>query len=86
MTGFMAADSNADGGNEAERSAMVTARLRLLELPRDLTVPGPGQAQNNFLTDARVSQALNLLKQGGTDVKMGNLLTLPVGGGLLYVQ
>ena len=38
------------------------------------------------MTDARVSQALNLLKQGGTDVKMGNLLTLPVGGGLLYVQ
>ncbi len=84
MTGFMAADSNA--GSEPGKIREGYGKLRLLELPRDLTVPGPGQAQNNFLTDARVSQALNLLKQGGTDVRMGNLLTLPVGGGLLYVQ
>jgi uncharacterized membrane protein (UPF0182 family) len=27
-----------------------------------------------------------LLQQGSTDVLKGNLLTLPVGGGLLYVQ
>jgi uncharacterized membrane protein (UPF0182 family) len=26
------------------------------------------------------------LRQGGSDVVLGNLLTLPVGGGLLYVQ
>jgi uncharacterized membrane protein (UPF0182 family) len=29
---------------------------------------------------------LNLLRQGETVVNNGNLLTLPVGGGLLYVQ
>jgi len=29
---------------------------------------------------------LSLLRQGGSDVVLGNLLTLPVGGGLLYVQ
>jgi uncharacterized membrane protein (UPF0182 family) len=33
-----------------------------------------------------VSQALNLLRQGASDVLNGNLLTLPVGGGILYVQ
>jgi uncharacterized membrane protein (UPF0182 family) len=27
-----------------------------------------------------------LLRQGGSDVVLGNLLTLPVGNGLLYVQ
>ena len=32
------------------------------------------------------SQALSLLRQGGSDVVLSNLLTLPVGGGLLYVQ
>ena len=84
MTGFLAADANA--GNEAGKVRDGYGKLRLLELPRDLTVPGPGQAQNNFLTDSTVSRELNLLRQGGTDVKMGNLLTLPVGGGLLYVQ
>jgi len=29
---------------------------------------------------------LNILRQGSTQVLNGNLLTLPVGGGLLYVQ
>jgi uncharacterized membrane protein (UPF0182 family) len=33
-----------------------------------------------------VSTELNLLSQGSTKVVKGNLLTLPVGGGLLYVQ
>ena len=33
-----------------------------------------------------MAQALSLLRQGGSDVVLGNLLTLPVGGGLLYVQ
>lgn len=84
MTGFLAVDSNA--GNEAGKIREGYGKLRLLELPRDDTVPGPGQAQNNFLTDSTVSRSLNLLRQGGTTVTMGNLLTLPVGGGLLYVQ
>ena len=33
-----------------------------------------------------MSQSLNLLKQGQSEVINGNLLTVPVGGGLLYVQ
>src|SRR5690606_25111934 len=33
-----------------------------------------------------VVRDLNLLQQGESQVKYGNLLTLPVGGGLLYVQ
>jgi uncharacterized membrane protein (UPF0182 family) len=42
--------------------------------------------QNNFSADSKVSQLLNILRQGSTRVLNGNLLTLPVGGGLLYVQ
>ncbi len=84
MTGFLAVDSEA--GSEPGKVRNGYGQLRLIELPRDVTVPGPGQAENNFLTDSKVSTTLNLLKQGGTQVIMGNLLTLPVGGGLLYVQ
>lgn len=84
MTGFLAVDSNA--GNEPGKIREGYGKLRLLELPRDSTVPGPGQAENNFLTDPNVSRNLNLLDQAGTKVTLGNLLTLPVGGGLLYVQ
>ena len=49
-------------------------------------MPGPGQAQNNFNADADVSKELNLLQSGSTNVVRGNLLTLPLGGGLVYVQ
>ena len=56
------------------------------ELPKDSNVPGPGQAQNNFNANADVSKELNLLESGSTKVNRGNLLTLPLGGGLVYVQ
>ncbi|MFM6967395.1 MAG: UPF0182 family protein [Microbacteriaceae bacterium] len=61
-------------------------KLTLLTLPKQTTIPGPGQVQAQFDSDATVSQQLNLLRQGKTEVIPGNLLTLPVGGGLLYVQ
>jgi len=61
-------------------------KLTLLRLPKQTTVPGPGQVQAQFDSDANVGQQLNLLRQGQTQVISGNLLTLPVGGGLLYVQ
>jgi hypothetical protein len=62
-------------------------KLRVLELPRNTVVPGPAQVQNNFRSNTAVSQQLNLLTRGGqSTVRYGNLLTLPVGGGLLYVE
>src|SRR5690625_4586935 len=84
LTGFLAAD--AEAGNEAGKPREGYGKLRLLELPRDLTVPGPGQVQNNFDANSRVSETLNLLNRGNSTVLKGNLLTLPVGEGLLYVQ
>jgi uncharacterized membrane protein (UPF0182 family) len=42
--------------------------------------------QNTFDADPQVSAFINILRQGQSDVLNGNLLTLPVGGGLLYVQ
>ena len=84
MTGFLAVDSNA--GNEKGKIADSYGKLRMLELPRDLTIEGPGQAENTMLTNPQVSSALNLLRQGGTQVLSGNLLSLPIGDGMLYVQ
>lgn len=84
LTGFLAVD--AEPGNEDGVRREGYGQLRLLELPRDSTVPGPGQVQNNFDASPEVSQNLNLLRQGDSQVVPGNLLTLPVGGGLLYVQ
>ena len=84
LTGFLAAD--ADAGNKKGQTAESYGKLRLLQLPRNTTVPGPGQAQNNFNTAPDVQRSLNLLRQGESEVENGNLLTLPIGGGLLYVQ
>ena len=60
--------------------------IRLLRLPRNTTIPGPGQVQNNFESDPDVSKDLALFRSQGSEVDLGNLLTLPVGGGLLYVE
>ena len=84
LKGYLAVD--ADAGDTKGQKASGYGKLRLLTLPSSDTVPGPGQVQNNFNSDPGVSQQLNLLRQGKTDVISGNLLTLPVGGGLLYVQ
>ncbi|WP_062467042.1 UPF0182 family membrane protein [Demequina maris] len=84
LTGYLAV--NSETGSTPGEVAEDYGTLRLLELPRDTTIPGPGQVQNNFNSDPDAQETLNLLRQGETDVVNGNLLTLPVGGGLLYVQ
>jgi hypothetical protein len=62
-------------------------KIRVLQLPRNTAIPGPGQAQNSFRADPTITSALSLLTRGGQSiVEFGNLLTLPVGGGLLYVE
>ena len=84
LTGYLAVDSETGDtqGNPAESFGDMT----LLVLPTSNPVNGPGQVQATFNAEPNVSQALNLLKSGNSEVINGNLLTLPVGGGLLYVQ
>jgi len=84
LTGYLVADS--DAGTKKGVVSDHYGKLRLLTLPRETIVPGPGQVQNNFNSDSEVSKLLNILRQGSTTVLNGNLLTLPIGGGLLYVQ
>ena len=61
-------------------------KISVLQLPRSTNISGPSQVASNFEAKPEVAQALSLLRQGGSDVVLGSLLTLPVGGGLLYVQ
>ncbi len=84
LMGYLAVDSNA--GSEAGVKSKDYGKLRMLVIDAATTVPGPGQVQNTFNSDPQVSSQINLLKQGQSEVLNGNLLTLPVGGGLLYVQ
>lgn len=84
LTGFLSVDS--DAGSTKGKVGPNYGTLRLQELPKDANVPGPGQAQNNFNSNADVSKELNLLESGSTKVVRGNLLTLPLGGGLVYIE
>lgn len=84
MAGFLAVDS--ETGDEPGKIREDYGKLRLIALPSSTTVPGPGQVQNAFNSNQQVATELNLLNQQGSTVIRGNLLTLPVGGGLLYVQ
>ena len=61
-------------------------KMTVLQLPRSTNIAGPSQVASNFEAKPEVANSLSLLRQGGADVVLGNLLTLPVGGGLLYVQ
>ena len=60
--------------------------MRILQLPSETQVPGPSQIANQFSSDRGVTQALLQFRQSDAQVQNGNLLTLPVGDGLLYVQ
>lgn len=84
LMGYLAVDS--DAGNKKGEKAEGYGKMRLLEIDTNSTVPGPGQVQNTFDSDTEIANKLNVLTLGKSDVKYGNLLTLPVGGGLLYVQ
>jgi uncharacterized membrane protein (UPF0182 family) len=61
-------------------------KITVLQLPRSTNIAGPSQVASNFEAKPEVANALSLLRRGGSDVVLGNLLTLPVGNGLLYVQ
>ncbi|MBU6311593.1 MAG: UPF0182 family protein [Actinomycetales bacterium] len=77
LAAFMAVDSAPGDGY---------GTIRVLQLPSNTTIPGPTQVQNNFESDPEISSQLSLLRRGGSEVDLGNLLSLPFNGGLLYVE
>ncbi|HEX6887308.1 MAG TPA: UPF0182 family protein [Candidatus Nanopelagicales bacterium] len=77
LAAFMAVDSAPGPGY---------GTIRVLQLPRNTTVPGPTQVQNVFESEPAISEQLTLLRRGGSEIEFGNLLSLPVSGGLLYVE
>nr|WP_231916289.1 UPF0182 family protein [Microbacterium karelineae] len=84
LMGYLSVDSNA--GSEAGTVRDSYGTLRMLEISSASTVPAPGQVQNNFDSNQSIAQELNVLQIGDSNVSLGNLLTLPVGDGLLYMQ
>lgn len=84
LLGYLSVD--ADAGTEPGAKREGYGELRLLEVSSDTTVAGPGQMQNNFNADPASADERNQLQIGDSELVLGNLLTLPVGGGFLYVE
>jgi uncharacterized protein len=60
--------------------------IRVLYLPQNAVTEGPSQVQGAFESNAAASAELTLLRRGGSTVTLGNMITIPVGGGLLYIE
>ncbi len=78
LSAFMAVDSNPQSPGYG--------KIQLLQLPQDTAIPGPQQVQSNFEAFTPASEQLSLLRRGGSKVTLGNLVTVPLGGGLLSVE
>ncbi|MGN6574522.1 MAG: UPF0182 family membrane protein [Nocardioides sp.] len=61
-------------------------KIRILRLPSNTQVPGPSQIANQFASDQEIQDKLLAFTRTNSKALFGNLLTLPAGDGLLYVQ
>jgi uncharacterized membrane protein (UPF0182 family) len=78
LSAFMAVD--------AEAGASDYGKIRILKLPTNTTVNGPSQVQSQFNSQEDIAESIRLLRGGDSEVEYGNLLTVPLDGGLLYVE
>ncbi|MFG2328903.1 UPF0182 family protein [Streptomyces sp. NPDC048604] len=76
LGGFMAVDADA--------ASKDYGRIRLLRVTSD--VPGPQQVQNKLNSLPSVATFVRDMKGADSDILYGNLLTVPLDGGFLYVE
>ena len=71
----------------AEATSPDYGRLRVLRMSDTQQIAGPGQTLNAMTIDQKFADLLrSYTNQGSAAAKYGNLLTLPMGNGLLYVM
>jgi uncharacterized protein len=61
-------------------------KFTLLEFPAGQSVESPAQVQNDIESDNTIAKALTLQRGGNSKVVLGNLLTIPLAGNILYVE
>ncbi|MEV6526756.1 UPF0182 family protein [Longispora sp. NPDC051575] len=76
LASMMSASYTADG----------TPKIDLLDLGSVQGLLGPGLAQQKLLSSPEVNRDIALFNTPPSKLIKGNLLTLPIGGGLLYVE
>jgi uncharacterized membrane protein (UPF0182 family) len=76
MIGWMAARSNAENYGQT----------LVFSFPKTLTVNGPAQIRARVSQDPQLSAQMTLWNQQGSRLLRGNLLVIPIGDSLLYVE
>jgi uncharacterized membrane protein (UPF0182 family) len=61
-------------------------KFTVLEFPTGASFESPSQVQNDIESDNTIAKALTLQRGGNSKVVLGNLLTIPVNGKVLYVE
>ncbi|QSO47897.1 UPF0182 family protein [Alicyclobacillus mengziensis] len=77
---------NLNGWLIADNSPGDYGKLTLYQFPQSSLVFGPMQAENQIDANPFISQELSLWNQQGSHVVRGNLLLIPVGNSLMYVE
>ncbi|MGW3628991.1 UPF0182 family membrane protein [Streptomyces sp. NPDC005122] len=78
LSAFMSVNAEAGTGDYG--------KIRILKLPTSEPVDGPKQVQSQFNSEQTIAESIRLLSGGASEVEYGNLLTIPLDGGLLYVE
>ncbi len=60
--------------------------LVVYKFPKDINIYGPMQIENRINSDTEISKGLALWSQGGSKVIRGNMMVVPVGNSILYVE
>jgi len=72
----------------AEATSPQYGQIRILRMSDTQQIDGPGQAYNQMMANEQVSSVLlpYSSESSSATAQKGNLLTIPLGGGLLYVE
>jgi uncharacterized membrane protein (UPF0182 family) len=72
----------------SETTSPQYGQIRILRMSDTQQIPGPGQTYNDMMANEQVSNLLLPYSSGNSSAtaQKGNLLTIPLGGGLLYVE
>ncbi len=72
----------------AEATSDDYGKIRVLRMSDTQQIDGPGQAYNEMMANEQVSNLLLPYSSSSSaaTAEKGNLLTIPIGGGLLYVE
>ncbi|WP_371619790.1 UPF0182 family protein [Streptomyces sp. NBC_00454] len=70
----------------ADPSTPDYGKIRILKLPTSKPVDGPKQVQSKFQSEPKIAESIRLLRGGDSEVEYGNLLAVPLDGGMLYAE